>query len=357
MTCFLTLVLSLALPAVNFPQGPATQERALDSKKLKSVLGDITGASAAPVLPSAPIPIRGTVSFAPCGDQSTIPTEYRLGRHEFPWEMTLKHDYEQQGFRVFNLKFPSAITTKYPENNTVYAEWYRPNGDGPFPAAVVLDILGGDQTLARVQASYLAKKGIAALFVQMAYYGPRRPAGGKVRLLMPNIDHSLAGVRQTVLDVRRAAAWLAARPEVDQERLGIVGTSLGSFMGSLSAEMEPRFKKIAIVLGGGGVVDAFYDHPRGAPLRALYEGMGGTKAKLHAIVAIADPLTRAENLRNRQVIMVGASRDDVVPPSATRRMWEAIGRPTIVWYDATHTGTIAYLLPALGHVVEHFQSK
>src|SRR5688572_24626394 len=163
--------------------------------------------------------LTGTISFTPVGDPSKIPAEYRLEAHEFPWEMSLKKDYEKEGFRIYKLTFPSAVASKHPENNTVHCEWYRPVGEGPFPAAVVLDILGGDQMLARVQSTYLAKKGIACLFVQMAYYGPRRPKNSKVRLLMPDIDHSLGAVRQTVLDVRRAAAWLAAQPGVDPERL------------------------------------------------------------------------------------------------------------------------------------------
>ena len=37
-------------------------------------------------------------------------------------------------------------------------------------------------------------------------------------------------IRQTVLDNRCAAAWLASRPEIDAKKLGIHGTSLGSFM-------------------------------------------------------------------------------------------------------------------------------
>jgi dienelactone hydrolase len=299
----------------------------------------------------------GTVAFTPLGDPSKIPVEYRLDAHEFAWEMALKKDYEKEGFRIYQVTFPSAVTTKHPENNTVHGEWYRPVGEGPFPAAVVLDILGGDQTLARVQSTHLARKGIACLFVQMAYYGPRRPKGTKVRLLMPDIDHSLGAVRQTVLDVRRAAAWLSAQPGVDPERLGIIGTSLGSFMGTLTAQMEPRFKKVAIVLGGGGVVDAFYDHPKGAAIRAVYEGLGGTKAALQERIAIADPLTRATNLCDRQVIMIGASRDEIVPPAATWRMWEALGRPKIIWYEATHTGAVGYIVPAMGQVIEHFKQK
>jgi dipeptidyl aminopeptidase/acylaminoacyl peptidase len=190
----------------------------------------------------------------------------------------------------------------------------------------------------------------------MAYYGPRRPKDGHVRLLSPNIDHTLDAVRQTVLDVRRAGAWLALQPEVDKDRLGILGTSLGSFMGSLSAEMEPRFKRVALLLGGGGLVDAFYDNPQAGPLRKIYEGLGGSKDKLAQKIACADPLTCAANLKDRQVIMFGAKRDDVVPPKATETLWTAIGKPKIVWYDCTHTGAVLYFVPAMQEIIAHFSA-
>ncbi len=297
-------------------------------------------------------PVTGSIKFVPVDDQKNVPSVYRMEPCEFRYEKTLKTDHTKDGYQVFEVKFPSAVVTKYPENNTVHCQYYRPVGAGPFPATVVLDILGGDQSLSKFQSSYLAKKGIACLFVQMAYYGPRRPAKSKVRLLMPDIEHSLGAVRQTVLDVRLAAAWLVEQKEVDKDRLGVVGTSLGSFMGTLSAEMEPRFKKVAIVLGGGGLVDAFYDHPMGGPLRALYAAMGGTREKLQQTIANADPITNAKNLKGREVLMIGAKNDEIVPPSACERMWKELGEPKIVWYEAGHYTAIFYIHDALTHVVE-----
>src|SRR5438045_1981690 len=81
----------------------------------------------------------------------------------------------------------------------------------------------------------LAQNGAAALVVYMAHYGPRRPPGSKVRLLSANVERTLDGIRQTVLDCRCAAAWLAGRPEIDPDRLGLVGTSLGSLIGGVAA--------------------------------------------------------------------------------------------------------------------------
>jgi dienelactone hydrolase len=299
--------------------------------------------------------VTGTVDYKPLDDPKKVPAEYHLDAHQFPYEMTLKQNHEKEGYNIYSVTFPSAVTTKYPSNNTVYCDWYLPVGKGPFPATVILDILDGSQKLTRVQSAYLVQKGIACLCVQMAYYGPRRPANSNVRLLMPDLDHSLGAVRQTVLDIRRAAAWLANRPDVDQNRLGVVGTSLGSFMGSLSAEMEPRFKKVAIVLGGGGIVDAFYDHPQGSSVRFLWESLGGTKEKMKQLIAIADPITRAENLKDRHVVMFAAKNDEIVPPSACTRMWEAIGKPEIHWYNAGHYTAALFITNALEHTVVMFK--
>src|SRR5262249_52114306 len=152
--------------------------------------------------------------------------------------------------------------------------------------------------------------------------------------------HTMAAVRQSVLDIRCAVAWLGAQPEVDKERLGLMGTSLGSLVGSVTSAQEPRIKRVAIILGGGGLVDAFYDHPRAKEAREIYEIFGGTKKALADAIAMADPLTFAPQLKTRQILMIGAKRDDVIPPSSTERLWNALGQPRIVWYDATHVGTI-----------------
>ena len=82
----------------------------------------------------------------------------------------------------------------------------------------------------------LAANGVAGLCVQMPYYGPRRPAEGQGPAhLRQTCNHTMDAIRQTVLDNRCATAWLESRPEIDKKKLGIHGTSLGSFMAALTA--------------------------------------------------------------------------------------------------------------------------
>jgi dienelactone hydrolase len=296
---------------------------------------------------------KGTVHFTP-GDQAKTPERYRLEARDFPYETALKFELPALDVDVYHLRFPSPVKSPHAENNTVHAEYYRPRQKGPFPGVIVLDITGGDQSLSRCIATQLAQKGIAGLFVQMAYYGPRRPPNSKLRLLSTDLHQTTEAVRQTVLDLRCAAAWLASRPEIDAERLGIMGTSLGSLVGTLTAEMEPRFRRVAILLGGGGLVDAFWDDPRAKFYRDAYELFGGTKEKVAKFIAPLDPLTCAANLKDRKLLIMAGQRDEILPPRMAEALWKASGRQKIVWFDCTHYGGVLYLAVGLENLVEHF---
>ncbi|HKA07638.1 MAG TPA: alpha/beta hydrolase family protein, partial [Gemmataceae bacterium] len=238
---------------------------------------------------------------------------------------------------------------------TVHAEYYLPKGKGPFPGVIILDILDGSQVVSRTLASVLAQNGIAGLCVQMPYYGPRRPAESKVRLISPNINHTMDAIRQTVLDNRCAVAWLESRPEIDKKKLGIHGTSLGSFMAALTAEAEPRLNNVSLLLGGGGLVDAYWEHPKAKPFLQALTLIGADKDAMKRVIAPADPITYADELKKRNLLMIAASRDDVVPPEAAKCLWEATGKQKIVWLNSTHVGAAVYLFTATEHIVKHFK--
>src|SRR5262249_9377299 len=140
--------------------------------------------------------------------------------------------------------FPSPVTTPERNNNTVHGEYYRPAAAGKYPACVVLHIMGGDFPLARTFANALAHRKVAALFVIMPYYGPRRQPDSTARMVSADPRETVRGMTQAVKDIRYAAAWLAAQPEVDRDQLGIFGISLGGITAALAGTAEPRFHKI-----------------------------------------------------------------------------------------------------------------
>ncbi len=299
--------------------------------------------------------LRGTVRVAADPADSSIAPPYRFAR-PYTFEYTLRPRYAFRccEVQVFDLTFPSPVTSDVPENNTVYAELFLPAGNGPHPAAIVLDIMQGNALVSRAKALWLAQHGVAGLVVHMAYYGPRRPADRPVRLISTDITRTLSGVRQTVLDIRCAAAWLASRPEFDPDNLGLVGTSLGSMIGTIAAANEPRLTNICLMLGGGGLVDAYADHPL-AKRYFPWADAAISKNVLRTLLAPVDPLTYAPLLRDRRVLMVCAAQDDVVPPRAGRALWQAAGQPRIIWVEATHVGAAAYMLVMFEAMTDHLR--
>ena len=310
---------------------------------------------AIPVLAELKPAETGKVTFKPVGDQADVAERYRLDPVEFAYQLKPKRELVVSGIEIYDLTFPSPVKTKYDENNTVHAEYYLPKGKGPFPAVIILDILDGSQVVSRSLATVFATHGIAGLCVQMPYYGPRRPTAERVRLLSADVNHTMDAIRQTVLDNRCAAAWLASRPEIDARKLGIHGTSLGSFMAALTAAAEPRLNKVSLLLGGGALVDAYWDHPQAKPYIKVLSALGTDKDTVKRVVAPADPITYADNLKKRDLLMIAARKDDVVPPAAATALWEATGKQKIVWLDCTHVGAAAHLFEATTHIVKHFK--
>ena len=309
----------------------------------------------AALAPAAPgEPVRRADITLPADDPAAVPDFYRQPAATFTAEWQLTHRLEASGVEVYAVRFPSAVASPHPCNNTVHAELFLPTAaTGKLPAAVVLDILDGRGTVSRSEALWLASHGIVALAMVQPYYGPRRPTEGKVRMLSADVAASVGNVRQAVLDGRRAVAVLAARPEVDAGKLGVVGTSLGSFVGGLLAAAEPKVRTACLLLGGGGLVDAFSEHPLAAPVVAGLRMVGLGLDPLRRQIAPVDPLTYADRLKAKRLFLVAASRDDVVPPAAMRTLWKATGEPPILWLDSTHVGAAAHLLPAMKQVAEH----
>ncbi|NOZ20605.1 MAG: alpha/beta hydrolase family protein [Planctomycetes bacterium] len=315
------------------------------------------GGPPAPAAPVATVVEEGSVPAEQERYESYRGTEAFLPKATgFQWKMMLTQQMPQ--YEVFLVSFPSPISLKYPETNTVFAEYYRPVGKVGVPGVVVLHILGGDFEISRILARHLASRGIGAMFVYMSFYGSRRPKGvRRARLLSEDIDLTLAAIQQTLTDVRRAALWLSLRPEVDPQKIGIAGTSLGAFIGCLAAGVEPRFRRCVFVLGGGDIAKVIWEGKETAKSRKRLEDRGVTYESLADRLQDVDPLTYAGNIDRRGALMINATKDAVVPPRCTIALWEKMGRPQILWYNANHYTMIMRIFDVLVKISDHFDSS
>ena len=306
----------------------------------------------------AEVPAQGQVTFRPGATEDRVPAHFRLDSHEFEFQSRVLRSGEK--YRLHRLTFPSPVTTDVVENNTVHGEYFQPAGKGPFPACVVLHILGGDFLLAETVASHLARNQVAALFVKMPYYGPRRRKDSSKRMVSEDPRETVAGMTQAVLDIRRATAWLGERTEVDPKRLGITGISLGGIVSALAASGEPRLENVAVFLGGGNFADLLWANETGRAqaFRKRWLADGGTRESFTDILAQIDPVTYGHLLQGRRVLMIAAKNDEVIPPACATALWESIGRePELVWIDAGHYSAIKYLPEELVRLDLFFNGK
>ena len=256
---------------------------------------------------------------------------------------------------IFKLTYPSPGPSLHRENETVHAEYFRPAGKGPFPSVIVLHILDGRFYVARLVANAMAQKGVAALFIKLPYYGERRPKEG-VDLDAIDLPDAVNAVRQGVRDIRRGAAWLRHRPEVDRKRVGIVGISLGSFLAQLAAGADGGFDRCAFVLGGGSLVEAIYSGSRETRKIAKVLGARGwTKERVAAAFSDIEPGAVAKGVAKGGVLMINCREDEIVPPQSTRRYWERLGKPEIVWYDGGHYALKGHIFEVLNRLTGHFE--
>ena len=126
---------------------------------------------------------------------------------------------------------------------------YRPpEGQGPFPAVIVLHGCGGRGASQIAWARRLNAWGYAALVPDSLT--PR----GVTTVCAPQAQN-LVTPRDRAGDVAAAAAWLKTRPEIDPARIAVLGQSHGGSTAALTAQQiyEPLGLKAAVDYYGGCV--------------------------------------------------------------------------------------------------------
>jgi len=123
------------------------------------------------------------------------------------------------------LTFTSPLASPYPENNLVHADYFpaRPRRRAVLVLPQWNADAGGHLGLCRL----LNKFGLCALRMSMAYHDRRMPAGldRADYHVSSNVGRTIHACRQSVIDVRACLDWLEMQ---GYERLGVLGTSLGS---------------------------------------------------------------------------------------------------------------------------------
>lgn len=146
-------------------------------------------------------------------------------------------DYRLQDGR---LTFSSATPSGCPENDTVHALWFpAPKDRGR--ALVLLPQWNHDEGAHVGLAKLLNRFGISALRMTLAYHAERKPPELQRAdyHVSSNVGRTIHASRQSAIDTRCCLDWLAQR---GYERIGILGTSLGSCVAFIATAHDPRVR-------------------------------------------------------------------------------------------------------------------
>jgi len=216
------------------------------------------------------------------------------------------------------LTFPSALTTPHETNNTVYCRYFpaplkgRPtNGNAGRAAVLVLPQWNSDPEGHAGLCRLLAWNGLSALRLSLPYHDRRMPPElhRADYIVSANVVRTVQVCRQAVLDARRAIAWLAMQ---GYDRIGILGTSLGSCLALLTAAHEPLIKAEALNHISPHFADVVW---RGLSTEHVREGLDGhiELDLLRTLWAPISPRGYLERLRDRRTLLVYARYDLTFP--------------------------------------------
>ncbi|MEP7075803.1 MAG: hypothetical protein ABI878_08330 [Acidobacteriota bacterium] len=127
------------------------------------------------------------------------------------------------------LTWTSGINTTSVENNTAYARYF-PHEANRRSAVVVLPHWNAKAGTYFDLCKFFSKVGMSSLRLTLPYHEERMPPElhRADYLVAPSVGRTLQSLRQSVVDTRSAVRWLK---EQGYEKVGVVGTSIGSCVG------------------------------------------------------------------------------------------------------------------------------
>jgi dienelactone hydrolase len=225
-------------------------------------------------------------------------------------------DYEQAGDL---LSFPSAIVTPDDVNNVVHARVFPADAREARPRRAVLVLpqwnsdAGGHVGLCRL----LARFGVTAIRLSLPYHDARKPAdlARADFIVSANVGRTVQINRQAVLDARRVIDWLEGQ---GYERIGILGTSLGSCLSMLTMAHDARIRAGVFNHVSPYFADVVWHGLSTRHVRAGLEGHISLDALRECWMPIS-PWPFIDRVQGRAVRLIYARYDLTFPVDLSRR--------------------------------------
>ena len=221
------------------------------------------------------------------------------------------------------------------DGESIPGTYTAPAGAGPFPAVIVQHGLSSSHQAMYGLQEALTNLGFVTIAIDARGHGARGPADSLQQALTQGAP-AAAMMKGTVIDLRQVVDFLSTRAEVDPQKIGFVGFSLGGILGAMLSGADERIATTVLV-------DA------GADWQTL---LSGTSIDWIAALRTSDPafVTRAaraldsldpqfwvSEISPRPLMLVRGKNDTVIPVESTDVLVAAAGKSaTVFQYDGGH---------------------
>jgi len=230
----------------------------------------------------------------------------------------------RQGCRQFHITITSVHDQCVPALLSI-----PPHAKPPLPVILMLHgVLGHKSSYNQVKRSvFLTNAGYAVMRIDGPYRGEREVSIGRGNGVQTSYHYrNRDAMIQTAVDLMRAADYLASRDDIDTDRIGFAGFSMGGAIGAMFCAHEPRVRAALLAITGGD-----FDKLR------IRVGNAREKETLGLAYRLVDPVLYVAKIAPRPLLMINAAHDEIVPRAATEALFEAAAEPKrIVWYDCGH---------------------
>lgn len=212
------------------------------------------------------------------------------------------------------------------EGQWLYGMLHLPEGAGQAPGIIMVHGFTGQ----RIEAHRLfvrAARAMAAAGIAVLRFDCRGSGESEGEF----VDMTISG---EIADARTALDWLAARPEVDAGRLGVLGLSLGGCVAACLAGSDPRVKALALWAPAAYMPiagNAALGSPDAAEQMASqgWVDLGGNRLGRAFVLDLPNiqPLAAARRYRGPALVVYGTC-DQSLAPDHPRAYLEALPGPT-----------------------------
>lgn len=281
--------------------------------------------------------------FSKASSYKKIPLEELKKYYKYDKKLPLKPKVKKVGewdeFTKYHITYNSTHKEKIPA--FLYIPKQKsddPTFKGPWPVVFFMHFHVSDKSLSEILAFNFAASGIAVFAIDGIYRGERKSEGKDI--LMPDPRETVANIKTQVFDILRGFDYLETRKDLDLNKTGFLGISMGAITGTIATALDDRIKVIVLADGGGDMLQFFLQSDYGDIKRMIdyIKEKNLNISELQKSLNYVDPIYFAPYLVGRPTLMINGKKDTTVPVNCINALYEQLGGPNkyLQWYNSDH---------------------